>query len=347
MTQPNQIHPAFPNSFSAIVFAADDFFCPYLAVMLFSVLAHTEAENRYDIIILYRDISAERRTRLAEMTQGKPNVSLRFCDVSARIAGYAFYTGGKENFSIDAYLRLLIPSVLSGEYRSALYLDGDMLALTDIAPLLQTDLTGYLLASTRDMGGIADYYQLGWLRKDYRDRVLRLDHPNDYFISGLLLFNLPAFRAEFTQEELLELAASRKWLQHDQDVLNVLCRGGRAKLLHARWDVMKPYKPECLPPALRQELEESLADPGILHFGGDEKPWKNTLSPWMDVFWETAVQTPFYKEIIYRILQEHPGTINEVMVRRFEQGEIGFRYVIKFFRAWLNCKRKHRRDGEK
>lgn len=338
MIDQNRISPAFPGCRGAVVFAANDAFCPYLTVMLHSILAHAADTNVYDIVILHRDITPERMEVMKGMTEGKANVSLRFCNVSDRVAGLDLYTGGKEEFTLDAYLRLLIPDVLSEEYDTALYLDGDMLALDDIAPLLDTELDGCLLASTRDMGGIADYYLPGSFRREYRDKVLEFDRPDDYFISGLLVLNLPAFRSEWTGEGLLKLAASRQWLQHDQDVLNVICKGGRAKMLHARWDVLKPYKPELLPPALRQELEESLADPKILHFGGDEKPWKNTLSPWMDQFWDTALQTPFCKEIIYQILREHPGTINEVMVQRFEKGQIGFRYIIKFFKGWLSCK---------
>lgn len=338
MSEHNRIFPAFPGGHGAVVFAANDRFCPYLAVMLHSVVEHAADENQYDIIILHRDITPERMEGMKQITAGKANVSLRFYDVSDQVAGLDLYTGGKDDFTLDAYLRLLIPDVLSEKYDTALYLDGDMLALDDIAPLLDTDLDGYLLASTRDMGGIADYHLFTSIRKDYRDNVLKLDRPDDYFISGLLVFNLPALRAEWTGRGLLELAASRDWLQHDQDVLNVICKGGRVKLLHAQWDVLKPYKPEVLPPEIRRELEESLRDPKILHFGGDEKPWKNTLSPWMDEFWETAVKTPFYKEIIYEILRERPGTINELVEQRFAKGQIGFRYIIKFFKGWLSCK---------
>ena len=346
MSEQNRISPAFPGGHSAVAFAANDGFCPYLTVMLHSILEHAADENQYDIIVLHRDIAPERMARMGEMTAGKANVSLRFCDVSEQVAGLELYTGGKEEFTLDAYLRLLIPDVLSQEYDTALYLDGDMLALDDIAPLLDTDLEGYLLASTRDMGGIADYYLPGSYRREYRDKVLEIEVPDDYFISGLLVLNLSEFRKEWTGQKLLELAASRQWLQHDQDVLNVICKGGRAKLLHAQWDVLKPYKPELLPAALRKELEESLADPKILHFGGDEKPWKNTLSPWMDEFWETALKTPFCKEIVLRMLQEHPGTINEIMVQRFEKGQVGFRYIIKFFKGWLGSKLRRGKQEE-
>lgn len=334
-----RIEPAFPPSHHAIAFAANEEYCPYLSVMLRSVIDVAKKDKFYDIIILHRDISSSVQQRMEDMAAGCENFSVRFCDVSSLVAGFDFYTGGKEGFSIDAYLRFLIPFVLSENYDKALYLDGDMIARVDISPLLETDLEGYLLASTRDMGGIADYYYPSGSIKAYRDKVLHISNPDNYFISGMLVMNLFLFREEFTLEGLLKMAASRNWRQHDQDVLNVLC-DKKTKILHASWDVLKPYKPDYLPPMLRQELEESVAMPKIIHFGGDEKPWKNTLSPWMDIFWETAVRTPFYKEIIYRILEEHPGTINEVMELRFKKGYVGFKYILRFARGWFTYKWK-------
>lgn len=335
-----RIAPWVKDCKNSIVFASNDFFSPYMAVMLQSVIDHASPEGCYDILILHRDIKEERMKKIAGMAEKHGNISIRFCDISQLVEGWDLYLDGKEAFTVDAYSRLLIPDILSEEYERALYLDGDMVAREDVLPLLETDLTGYLLASSRDMEGIAEYYMPNSARKAYRNSILQGEDPDDYFISGMLVLNLPAIRGEFSREYILSLAASRSWLQHDQDVLNVLCKGGRAKMLHGAWDVLRPTKPHFLPLALRKELEESLAAPKIIHYGGDEKPWKSLVSPWMDEFWDTAIRTPFGKEIIYRILQEHPGTVNEIMIKRYETGAVGFRYLLKFFRGWLTFKLK-------
>lgn len=335
------IHPVFAGGTDAIVFCANDYYCPYLSVMLYSVIEQASPGRKYDIIVLHRDITAENQDILRQMGEGKDNVSIRFLNVSSLIRGYSLYTGGKREFTMDAYLRLLIPDVLDRAYQKALYLDSDMLALTDVGELLDTKLDGYLLASSRDMCGLACYYDPRDERKRYRDSVLHLSQPNDYFIDGMLILNLDAFRKSYTSDELLRLAASRDWLQHDQDVLNLLCNGGKAKILHASWDVMKPYRPDLLPEPYRIELEESLKDPKIVHFGGTEKPWKNLDSPWMDLFWDTAVKTPYYKEIIYRNLQhDDPDYKNCEMITRINNGEIRLRHIIKFNIAWVHFKVK-------
>ncbi len=59
-----------------------------------------------------------------------------------------------------------------------------------------TNLEGFLLASSRDMCGLASYYDpMDNVRKRYRDKVLK--RPDDYFIDGMLVLNLDAFRAEY------------------------------------------------------------------------------------------------------------------------------------------------------
>ena len=337
--QNETIAPAFPGGSEAIVFCLNDYYCPYFSVMLYSVVEHALPLRQYDIIVLHRDITAENQRILGSMTAGRDNISLRFRNVSARIEGYTLYTGGKSEFTVDAYLRLLIPYVLDEAYKKALYLDADMLALTDVGALLDTDLTGYMLASSRDLCGLAIYYNPRDKYKQNRDTVLHLTCPDDYFIDGMLVMNLDAFRRAYTADDLLRLAASRDWLQHDQDVLNLLCNGGKAKLVHARWDVLKPYQPYLLPEPYRAELEESLRDPKIIHFGGNEKPWRNLLSPWMDIFWDTAVKTPYYKEMIYRNLQhQDPDDKNYVMITQINNGEIWLRHMLRYNVAWLRFK---------
>jgi len=339
-----RISPAFSQRNIPIAFAANDFFVPYLSVMIYSIMVHGAAENNYDFVILSRDVSEENKRLLMEMTSPFQNVSLRTVDVTGYVSDYSFFVGNKENFSEESYYRLLIPEVMR-EYEKVLYFDGDMAALTDVAELYETELGEALLASSRDMCGLMSYYNALDDRKKYRDTVLKLKQPDDYFIAGMLIFNIPAFRAAYTTEELLRFAVSRDWLQHDQDVLNVLCQG-RTKLVPAAWDVVDPEVRQYLPPPLKRELEESLKAPKIIHFGGALKPWLFLDAPYSDVFWKYAAQTPYIREIIRRRIQLDRGadSARGAMEEEFRQGKAGARYILRFIRAWLECKlekRKH------
>lgn len=330
--------PAFDRDNIAIVFAANNHYVPYMATMICSIAQHTSANRNYDIVVLHRDITCDNGRVLCEMVASHSNVSLRLLDVSPYVERLSFYTANKEGFSDEAYFRLLIPELFEA-YEKVLYLDGDMAALTDVAELYDTELGSNLLASSRDLCGLMSYYNPLEDRKKYRDEVLHLKNPDDYFISGMLLFNIPAFRAAYSCDYLLEFAASREWLQHDQDVLNVLCEG-RVKLVSAAWDVIKPELYQRLPPARRAELDESIAHPRIVHFGGEMKPWVNLDAPFSEYFWRYAAQTPFIQEIIRRriYLDRPPFSVRGTMEEEFRQGKVGARYILRFAKAWLDCK---------
>lgn len=187
---------------------------------------------------------------------------------------------------------------------------------------------------------ITYYNPLTDLRR-YRDKVLALKEPDNYFIAGMLLFNIPAFQELYSTEYLLEFATSREWRQHDQDVLNVLC-AGRTKLVSASWDVMVPEFKEYLPQKLRMELEKSITNPKIIHYGGGMKPWLCIDAPFGEYFWRYAAQTPYMEEIIRKRLELDRGvySVRNAMEQEFRQGKAGARYILKYIRAWLAYKMK-------
>lgn len=335
-----KLFPAFEKNNIAIAFAANDAFVPYMATMIYSVIANGSKDNNYDFVVLESEISAQNQKTLLQMVEPFKNVSLRFADVTEYIKGYTFFVGNKENFTKESYYRLLLPELMEN-YQKVLYLDGDMVALTDVAELYQTDLGNELLVSSRDFCGMIEYYNPTAGLKKYRDKELGLKKPNDYFIAGMLLFNIPAFRAAYSTEYLLDFATSRPWRQHDQDVLNVLCQG-RVKLVSAAWDVMAPEFNEYLPGELKAELDASLADPKILHFGGDMKPWLCMDAPFGEYFWRYAAQTPYIQEIIRRRLEMDRGvySVRGAIEQEFRQGKVGARYILKYIWAWLTYKLK-------
>ena len=73
--------PAFEKNNIAIAFAANDFFVPYMATMIYSVAVNGSKSNNYDIVILSSDISAENQQILSAMTESFGNVSLRVVNV--------------------------------------------------------------------------------------------------------------------------------------------------------------------------------------------------------------------------------------------------------------------------
>ena len=335
-----RLHPAFQLNNIAIALCADDNFVPYSAVAIRSVQEHASVEDNYDFVLLHSGISRENQELLAQLTVDVSNASLRLVDVAEPLESYQFFTQtaeGEGRLTREAYYRLLIPELMAG-YDRVLYMDGDMLALTDVAPLYRTPLEGELVAAVRDLAGLMRYYSPLKDRKRYWENELKLAQPENYFNSGLLLMNIPALRAAYTTQYLLDFAVSRQWLQHDQDVLNVLCQG-RVKLVDAAWNSIQPEPKRFLPPERMAEFEASVAQPKIAHFAGsgDKKPWITLDAPHSAAFWRCAAQTPFFMELLSRrVALDRPAqSARSVVEAEFRQGKLGAWYIVKFAKAWL------------
>jgi lipopolysaccharide biosynthesis glycosyltransferase len=322
-----------------IIFSSNDYFVPYMGTMIQSIMENSNPNRQYHIFILYRDIASHNMELLKTQVGQYHNFSLDFINVSERIKEYKFYTANRDTITIETYFRLLIPDLFS-EYEKVLYLDGDMICCADIAKLYDTDLGDCLLASSRDTGNIGDYHRpKSHQRRYYNNEVLKLSNPDNYFIAGLLLMNIVAFKKQFTVKELLEFAVSREWRAHDQDILNVLCQD-KTLLLPIAWDfTWDDESAKYLPEFIKIEYDETKKNPKIMHFPGERKPWLNAVNvPYFEYFWKYATRTPFIDVIMNRMKEkELTGlTYKELIFSDIKnRKKLGLRFIVKCFKARL------------
>ena len=346
--------PAFPGPNNIpIVFSSNQAFVPVLAVMLQSIIEQSTQEHTYDVMILSRDIDSTYEKRLHTMLKGYDNFSLRVIDVSEYFDQYSLYVANRPDITVETYFRLVIPELMAG-YDKVLYLDGDMIANVDMAELYAIELNEALLAASVDCNSIGCYHKPEVDLKEYRDQVLKLQFPDQYFCAGVLVMNLEELRKAYSAKDLLELAASYEWLQHDQDVLNVIGQG-RTKLLSPAWDLLRDAgNNQYMPGKLYEEFLEAERAPKIIHYGGKRKPWIYFDVERGEYFWLYAGKTPFYREILSMVntanserlmIRTGKGSnimdewrIKEVALEQFAQGKIGFRYIWYYFKAWLKFK---------
>lgn len=301
---PTVIKPAFAEHNIAIALAANDYFVPYAATTLASIMQNATSANNYDVLLLTSDISFENRDIMRQMVQERPNFSLRFVDPADKLAGYQLYT--RAHFSIETYYRLVLPELLP-EYDRILYLDSDMVVERDVAELYHAPLGDHLVAACRDADSAGLYNGYEPRKKKYVDEILGLAKPYDYFQAGTLVMNLAAFRDTFTTEQILELSAKEKWELLDQDILNVLCEN-RVQYVDMRWNVMTDYAglrvSEIIPQApqwLCNMYMEARRNPYIIHYAGADKPWKKPDMDMATRFWHYARLTSFYEIMLWRM----------------------------------------------
>lgn len=305
-TQEN-LHPVYSEDAVTVALSINDYYVPYAAVVLQSIHDNINSEEKYDIIIMNRDVSAVSQKALRAIFDDTNNVSIRFFNVSRFEKQFEnlFLRG---HFALETYFRLLLPNIMEG-YKKVLYLDSDVVVTTDIAELFRENIDGYLLAACHDADTAGLYNGYEPAKKDYMDNVLKIKRPYQYFQAGVILFNLDEFRKKYTVEEMLKFAASYEWQLLDQDVLNYLAQDSY-KPIDMKWNVMTDWNRIRIakiisraPKYLQDEYKKAHAAPNIIHYAGPDKPWHQPDSDYSEVFWVYARKTASYEVLIQRLCE--------------------------------------------
>ena len=292
----DRINPINENK-ECVVLVVDGNYVNQAAVTIMS-LSENSAGKRLDVLVLHDSVSEEELTPIAEMRL-RDGVSVRFADACSFMpeSQSRFYTENSDRITNAAYYRLMLPWILSDEYERALYLDSDMIAVSDISELLDENPGSCLVSAVRDYWGICDCYRKESELRDWRESI-GLTELDDYIISATLVFNLPLWRDRFSLDEVLKLASSKEWRQHDQDVVNILCKG-EISFIKPKWGFITACRNAALlPEKLYNEFKEAEKNPSIIHFGGKPKPWNTPYLEYDVVFWQTAERTGVYENLL-------------------------------------------------
>jgi len=320
-----------------IVFAANNYYVPYMAAAIQSVMENAAHNRQYIIYILYQDITDDNISLLKNQITHFLQFSIEFINVNKYISKYNLFVS--RHVTVETYFRLLIPELLC-EYQKAIYLDGDMICCTDIASLFDIDLGDHLFAAVRDLG-VAWYYSPNHsegMKTIYSSVLLQLKKPDEYFCGGMCVFNIQLIRKTISTDKLFELAVSREWQVHDQDILNYLGEG-KTILLHYHWNLMLTSNAKYLPEPLQNEYNEAVENPKIVHY----KPWncENYITHF-ELFWKYATRTPFIAIIIERmkpkglIFKDKESYKERIILNIKHRDGIGIRFIIfDCLKAWL------------
>ncbi len=276
-----------------IIAGADAAFALPLTVTLHSALRHLDKQRDVELVVADGGLGDVNRERIkTTLCAAHPRVSLRFAAPDmARVAGL-----NSALYSSAAYLRIMIPEFLPEDRRRALYLDSDILVTTDLAPLWDIDLGDFPLWAVQD-------YSLGDFERHIRTPFPELEAPEDgvYFNSGMLLFNLPVWRAERVSERTFKFLHqhSHRLSFPDQDALNAML-AGRWGRLDPRWNIQMSNL--VVVPALEAPTLGP-ADPaairslsGICHFTV-HKPWHPGYEGRLGLAWATEVARTRWKSL--------------------------------------------------
>ncbi len=261
-----------------IFFGVDDKYIPFLSVTLQSLIDNSSKENYYLIKILYINISEENQEKIKKYE--RDNVNIEFVDLSYYIQKVQDKLYTRDYYSKTTYFRLFITD-LYPQYNKALYLDSDIVILSDIANLYKIEMEDNLVAGVPD-GAV----QTVPVFQEYVEKVVGVADYNNYFNAGVLVMNLDELRKFDFQHKFLYLLETVKFsVAQDQDYLNRLCKG-KVKIIDSGWDTMP------IP-----ELNSKEGNIKLVHYNLSYKPWHFDNILYEKYFWEYAKKTEFYQVI--------------------------------------------------
>ena len=275
-----------------IAMSADANYIAPLAATIQSIVDCSDENRDYSILVM-EDGIAERHKELILGFLPK-NFRIDFLAVKDDRFDRLF-VGYRSHIRKQSYYRLILPDLLAAS--KVVYTDVDVIFKRDIAELYDTDMEDYLVAAVHEGDG---YIMAKKGIEDVEEYWKAIGvEPENFFYSGNIVLNLDALREVGASDKMMELAASRDWLFHDLDVMNVFMQG-KAKFVDARWCCMVEPAIDGIEPFddISEAYYESLKEPWQIHYGGAMKPWAFPTVWEGKEFWDCVKQTPFLDEAV-------------------------------------------------
>lgn len=287
-----------------VFYTTDNKFVPQVAASICSLFENNKEFDRINVYVASMGVTPENQQKLQDFAKryGREVSFIEIGDLSSYI-DFSFDTSGWNSIVLA---RLVLDRLLSESVDRVLYLDGDTIVLDDLEKLWNTDMGGCVIGACIEPTVSASR----------RVNLDMKDHP--YFNAGVLLIDLKKWRKQRTGSKILEYYRQRegKLFANDQDAINGSL-AGEIYALDARYNYCNtfdfyPYRAlkklaSPAPYISEQEYNDTKARPAIIHYLGEERPWRagNThkyaadfrrylsLTPWADMPMEDGWETYF------------------------------------------------------
>jgi lipopolysaccharide biosynthesis glycosyltransferase len=271
-----------------LTLCADAKFVIPLAVTLRSLAVSQPVPHDVTITILSLGIPVDDQARLAESAAP---LHCDFVPIEQQIPESAPEVA---HLSRATYGRLMAVDILPPGADRALYLDSDLIVRDDLSSLFAIDLAGAPVGAVQSV--IVPHVSNPLGLRQWKS--LGFSPTTPYLNSGVLVIDTRAWRARGLGSEVLAFV-----LEHrdeialaDQDGLNGVLGGDFARL-PLRWNqehVLRTPLHFGYSFFGREEVEEAVNDPAIIHFTGPDKPWRRgCVDQALPDWFRLLAQTPY------------------------------------------------------
>ena len=270
-----------PKNEIPIFFTIDETYAPVAGVAIKSLIENASKEYSYKIIVIHENIKKESINKIAKLENENCKIDFRAMD-----RGLELITDRTENklrcdyFTLTIFFRLFIADMFP-EYDKGIYLDSDIVVLSDVSELYNIDLGNNIIGACKDIS-IQDIPEIQYYSKNAIGKDIK-----EYINSGILLLNLKMMREKGFSKKFLYLLNEYHFdsVAPDQDYLNAMCIG-KVKFLDEVWDAMP------------NDSKEPIENPKLVHYNLFAKPWHYDNIGYEDYFWKYAKNSDFYDSII-------------------------------------------------
>ncbi len=297
-----EINPSGQDSIG-IAFGCSYKYAPYLGVAIQSLLCNIKDNRLYDIFVLESSFDDITRKKLLSLIT-KKNVKLHFINPETYLIKEPLYIHNK-NLSRECYYRLMAPFILQN-FPKIITLDVDIIINDDLQELYKVNIKNNPIATAIDTfwGGIVNKLPT---QKQYAQDILQLEDLYKYYNTGVMVCNTKFFKNFDVIQDMINLANTNKLSLQEQDALNIYFKNN-IKEIDVKWNfevenrfIKKTYH-DFTPKKYLDEHAKQYFQAKIFHYCSSIKPWFYPDEDFADIWWSHARRTPFYEEILQRLI---------------------------------------------
>lgn len=268
-----------PQSCINILLTTNESFAQHCAVCIKSIQLNNPATN-INIVIASLDLTSQSQELLMSMANSN-SIQIKIVHFDNKKLAALPQIG---KYSKDIYLRLWVDELFE-EFspEKVLYLDADTIVVGSLQDLWAIELGDNLIAAV-DIPDSTSHVRC------------HLPLEKGYFNSGVLLFNVPAWRNEKCLEKIIDFLHENKEiaLNPDQDALNGLFHDRRITLDYIYNAISPFFRQSGFPSIAKEHLDRIRLEVKIVHFNGKARPWIYGCNhPYRNKYLSYLSQTPW------------------------------------------------------
>ena len=267
-----------------ILYTVNDKFVPQLGAGICSICENNRDEKEIHFYVCSVGITAQNKEKLEQLVKKyKRLISIIEIEDIKKYLNFEFDTSG---WNPIVLIRLLIGEILPSDVTKIIYLDGDTIVRGSLHALWNLDMDDKIL-------GMSIEPTVDKVRKE--ELGLR-DYA--YHNAGVLLVNMVKWRERNAQKRILDFYKERqgKLFANDQDAINVVLKDEIYSILpkYNFCNIFYQYPYKYLYKLMgdlqyfsKNDFEESVKNPIIIHYLGEERPWRQgNTHKYSDDYWK-------------------------------------------------------------